>query len=250
MSTLLARSRAALAASVLLALTDTPAAAGDGFSQSGATSPSYVGYGGDENRRPFDGSYRVEPMYAGAAYNWGGLYIGGDLGGGWSTVTTSGSVDHDLDTTSFLGGIHAGYGFQMGSVVAGLEVDGTWADLSGKDTVSGGPTLKSSTDWLSSARFRAGYATGSWLFYGTAGLALGDFDLKLQGKGVDKTLSDTMVGYVVGGGAEMALTESVSARVEALYYGFGAESYTVGGKKLDADMDATVLRGGLSIKLN
>src|SRR5580765_7254498 len=52
------------------------------------------------------------------AYSWAGPYLGGNLGYGW------GSVDNNPTKPSgFAGGVQAGYNFQNGPWVYGLEGD-------------------------------------------------------------------------------------------------------------------------------
>lgn len=206
---------------------------------------------------------------------WAGGYVGGHLGAAW----TSGSVDlntqhwktnqgnkeveadgayhahKDLGETSFLGGVHAGYNWQKGALVYGVEGDVGFA---------------SNIDYLASLRGRIGVAAGSFLFYGTAGLALG-------GTSVSGTISDgyratesynvssDSVGFVVGGGSEYKLNSNWSLGVEGLYYGLDGASQHVTGTSFsgpdenhfyDYDLkaenagDIGVVRGRLSYHFN
>jgi len=97
-------------------------------------------------------------------------------------------------------------------------------------------------DWLGTVRARIGYLfTPTLLVYGTGGLAYGGIHLSssnaffghthdTQASPVDFTVaatpstgsvSDTLVGYSVGGGAEWMFLPNWSVKAEALYYSLG-----------------------------
>ncbi len=239
----MAKWRASMAACFLSSATVAPVAAAAEWGGGSAPGTSYFSL---SDRRPLDGSYR--PGYA--ATNWNGLYFGGNAGWGSGESHLSAPINRSVDPSGFLGGLHAGYNFQSGSLVTGLEIDANWTGSEGSEDLSGGDQLRASADWVSSLRLRLGYATGSWLFYGTAGVAMGGLDLSITGPGTDITLSETLTGYAVGLGAELALTPAISLRAEALHYGFGEETMTTSHGSIDTDLDLTTIRGGLSIKLN
>ena len=98
------------------------------------------------------------------AYSWAGPYLGGNLGYDW------GSVDNNPTKPSgFEGGVQAGYNWQTGPWVFGVEgdIEATGAD----DTFA---PWKFSNPWFGTLRGRAGYAFNNILFYGTGGLAFGE----------------------------------------------------------------------------
>jgi outer membrane immunogenic protein len=195
------------------------------------------------DRRPLDGSYRYGPM------SWTGIYLGGHLGWGAGGADGTGLVSQDVDASGFLAGLHAGYNFQYHALVAGLEGDIDWTTVDGEETV-GGRTLTANANWLSSLRLRFGYAHNNLLIYGTGGAAFAGTDFNVSGAGPDATLSDTVVGYAIGVGAEYAFTHALSARVEALHYNFGDQDFVIGNTPSTVDLDLTTIRAGLSFKLN
>lgn len=202
----------------------------------------------DSDRRALDGSYRDAglPMPG----TWTGLYFGGHLGAGTGGIDTAGLADAEIDISTVSGGLHAGYNMQMGSFLAGFEVDGTWLGSDGDSTREGALTIEAGSDWLSSARLRLGYTTGDWLIYATGGVAIGDIDLSVAQGAIEDSMSQTLVGYAVGGGVEYKLTDSWSARVEALHYGFSEEKFDTSLGTIDADADVTTIRAGLSLRFN
>ena len=80
----------------------------------------------------------VKALPAVALYNWTGLYVGAQGGyqsGTFRTreyITSTGlptSLDEQHGTGGWVGGVHAGYNFQTGSIVWGVEADIETADL-------------------------------------------------------------------------------------------------------------------------
>src|SRR5215831_9673565 len=71
--------------------------------------------------------YTKAPPMPAAVYNWTGFYLGIVGGGAWQS-------DSDPKMKGgFVGGT-AGYNWQTGNVVFGLEADGNWADVSASVT--------------------------------------------------------------------------------------------------------------------
>ncbi len=200
-------------------------------------------------RRPLDGSYRSSPPQRHPGI-WSGLYLGAHLGGGWGEVSSTAPATGSLDTDGWLGGLHAGYNAQFDRFIAGFEVDGTWTNVEGKVSVPPA-ALESGHDWLSSARLRLGYAVNDWMMiYATGGLAIGEGHVFLTDGVNAATASETMLGYVIGGGVDLKLTGNVSGRIEALHYGFGSESFSFPGGTIKGDADLTTVRAGLSFHFN
>lgn len=122
----------------------------------------------------------------------------------------------------------------------GLEADLQYTDLSG--TRSGGvfvaPGLFDSfiqtmeSKWLGTLQGRLGVAFGSWLIYGTGGLAvarvtysdLGGFPFFPSTNFASST--ETRVGWTAGGGVEWKFAPQWSVKAEYLYVDLGSTSYT------------------------
>jgi outer membrane immunogenic protein len=174
---------------------------------------------------------------------WNGAYIGAHAGGVFGKF--SDGID-PLTVSGVAGGLHAGYNWQAGSLVYGIEGD---ADLSGakknlsfRDGVKG----KVSNDFLGSLRARIGYSSGPALFYGTGGVAFGSAKIEISGLGQSVSRSDTRTGYVLGLGMDYAISSNISARIEGLHYGF-KDVFKDDGP-VDLKYDANVVRGGISYK--
>lgn len=236
-----------------LACTSAPLAAQswtESYRRSQAGEPAYAGA-----RRSLDGSVKDGGYYASAPAPasrpdiWTGLYAGIHGGGGIGSLGSSLLADGDVSTSGGLLGGHIGYNIQMGAFVAGLEVDGGWAGISGDQTFTAA-ALSSNIGWLSSTRGRVGYAWDNWLVYATGGLALAGQDVTASSIGASSVLSDTLVGYAVGGGVEMKLSRSISARLEALHYGFGDTTLQAPQGTLRIDPDVTTVRAGMTFHWN
>ena len=116
--------------------------------------------------------------------------------------------------SSWVAGGQAGYDWQQGSFVYGVETDLSGTGL--KSSMSGGLSGGSCTtdtantsadvDWYGTVRGRAGWTTDKVLFYGTGGLAYGSVDLNSNfstaGLSVNSQTSSIRTGWVAGGGIE------------------------------------------------
>ncbi len=181
------------------------------------------------------------PMFSPTpVYNWTGIYVGLNGGGGWGHQDPLNLITNRFDGASvdFSGGVFggtAGAQIQSGHVVIGFEADLDWAGLKGSGTfvptigsvAVGGPVnANTSVDWEATARARVGYAHDNWLFYATGGLALlgakttftpllggtcGTFGI------VNCSGTNKQVGAALGGGVEYGITPNVSAKLEYLY---------------------------------
>jgi outer membrane immunogenic protein len=148
-------------------------------------------------------------------YSWAGPYLGGNIGWDW------GSVDNNSTKPSgFVGGAQAGYNWQTGPWVFGIE-----GDLQGTGASDTFAPWKFSNPWFGTVRGRAGYALNNILFYGTAGLAFGE----LNGQTFGLTESHTTAGWTVGFGAEVGLAQNWSAKLEYLYVDLNDSNFVITG---------------------
>lgn len=219
----------------------------------------------------------VAPIESGA-FDWSGPYIGGHLGYGWSKWRDDmppaagdkpplGVPDEVKDKSgTFIGGVHAGYNWQNGPFVYGVEGDLDYTKLDrGKFfyTQPGGSgsnqqgSLFMESDWQASLRLRAGYAVDTWLFYGTGGVAFAhaklsttDNPLGPRPAVVISSDSNTHIGWTVGAGIEKAFTPNWIGRIEARYTDFGSRTYDLGkfGDQVKSRWDQASVGVGLSYK--
>ena len=206
------------------------------------------------------------PPAVAPANNWTGLYIGANAGGVWERDVgnsnyndpntpanlTNNVQGNSLGGRAFIGGIQAGYNWQMMQWVFGIETDWDWTNVKNgfcrqtdvdsvacSDNGAGFITLNEKTEWLGSVRARVGYAWDRFMFYGTGGVAWGKIDTSINpnclvaGCGFGNThlnitsdFSNTRTGWVAGAGIEAVLNMNWTARVEYLHYDLGSFTNT------------------------
>jgi outer membrane immunogenic protein len=161
--------------------------------------------------------YKAPPPQASPIYNWTGFYAGVNGGGGWGrSWWQSQAISIDLSGAQ-VGGT-AGYNWQFGSAVLGVEGDIDWSNLKGTSSATLCPGCSTSDSWLSTVRGRAGYAFGGIMPYLSGGLAVGDIRASAPGFGGAST---TNAGWTVGGGIEIALPGNWTAKAEYLHVDLG-----------------------------
>ncbi len=181
----------------------------------------------------------LAPVPVFAATKWTGFYVGAHLGwaqhnGNLDAFTPfngfAGFPVTGLKSSSVMGGVQAGYNYQMGSIVAGLEADVSIASLK-KTSLANAPgtPFSSKANWFATVAPRLGYSFGDALLYVKGGLAVADFEYShLQGINLIKA-GTTRAGYVVGAGLEYALTRNLSLKAEYNYMDFGKGRTTITG---------------------
>lgn len=190
------------------------------------------------------------PAYMAPIYNWTGLYIGINGGGGWGSSTWDGSGARSFDLSGGLIGGTLGYNWQFGTWVVGLEGDADWSNIKGSTNAagcSGGFTCETENSFLSTIRGRLGYAADRWMPYVTGGVAIGNIKATSPGfAGVD----ETQVGWTLGGGVEFALAQNWTAKAEYLYVDLGntACSASCGFVANHVDFTSSIVRGGLNYR--
>jgi outer membrane immunogenic protein len=160
--------------------------------------------------------YKAPPMVAPPQYNWSGFYLGVNGGGAWGTSNwdTIGS----FNTSGGVIGGTAGYNWQVGHGVFGLEGDADWSSLHGSTSTLCPAGCNTNNDWLGTFRGRVGYAFDRFMPYVTGGLAVGDIKANTPGF---PGASQTNTGWTAGGGLEFALTNNWTAKAEYLHVDLG-----------------------------
>ena len=147
-----------------------------------------------------------------ASADWSGFYAGAQLG--YADIDSNGA---GIDGTGELGGVHAGYRWDLGTTVLGVEADWDSANVD-----LGGAT--GTLDDVARLKVSAGYDMGSTLIYATAGAA--HANATVGGAG----LSDN--GWLAGMGLTYALTDQWTLGGEVLTHKF--DNFDATGVDLDA----------------
>lgn len=123
---------------------------------------------------------KARPVVA-AGFDWSGVYIGvhAGYGGGMKDWSPEGT-QADFVARGALAGGQIGINKQLGSLVFGAELAGSWADVSGKSHIEiGGPAFANSAaidhasriDGIATVAGRAGLAADRWFVFAKAGLS-------------------------------------------------------------------------------
>jgi outer membrane immunogenic protein len=227
------------------------------------------------------------PVLMAPAFMWSGFYAGLNAGYSFnsdkaSTVGTPGFVGLGANVPAslaigkngFTGGGQIGYNYQMGNLVLGVETDLQYVAGKGSQSFAGvAPPITTSASrdngYLGTLRARVGLvASERLMIYATGGLAYGAFQTDLQvttaagpaGPFWSGRSNSTRVGYTVGAGAEYALTNNWTAKLEYLYYDLGrntvrttpnaAAAGAFPGVAYDARVENTgqIVRAGMNYK--
>jgi outer membrane immunogenic protein len=198
------------------------------------------------------------------AYDWSGFYVGGQLGYLWgkTRVLDDGVLtESGAPTNGVAGGLLAGYNWQRGPLVFGLEADVSWLNAVGHGfappvVVVPPPPLPNTykINWDSHFVGKVGFASGHWLFFATGGAALAGFNFQ-EGVSPGVTpppgIGATMVGFSLGGGIEYAFTQNLLARLQYIYDDFGGHNFSaLDGGVYHINLTSQTFRGALSWKWN
>lgn len=197
------------------------------------------------------GSYKDAPEVYVAPRNWDGFYLGVHGGYAWGDFEASDVdfaldllIDEDIghDPDGYVFGIQIGYNWQRNSPwVFGIE-----ADIAGT-TVDGGATYdlplfggtftdeqSMDMDYFATIRARLGYDLGRTLIFVTGGWAVAKVDANFDTSffvppgpaiGLEAGDDSTHGGWVIGGGFETWVSESISLKADYLYADMDEEIY-------------------------
>lgn len=204
---------------------------------------------------------------AAAAETWSGLKIGADAGGVLGVARANNATYYLFDTgdtflyagggnvSGALLGLHLGYDMQFGSLVAGLEADWSWTNMSGVGKIYDIRTVGFDFDSLATLRARAGWAHEKALYYVTGGAAWASPVGKLMFDGVAVVSQrQAYQGWVAGLGMEYRIAPRWSVRAEYLHYDLGSRPFRLAAPNgdiysADMNMTADALRVGMSYTL-
>ena len=208
-------------------------------------------------------------------YSWTGFYIRANIGGVWGDPKVNyqpndlvslslfknlrgAPLPASIDTSGVLGGLQAGYNWQIGPALIGAEADIDWSDAKGSVSREGTispiaqiPAAVIAADkvnWLGTVRARLGYLpTPNLLVFGTGGFAYGEversgaYTASRFNSGIlipfgyqcsanvpcfSGATSNTAFGWTVGGGLEYAIARNWTLRGEYLYVNLESNSFT------------------------
>ena len=242
------------------------------------------------------------PVFVPPPFTWTGFYVGLNAGGIWPSGSRNATLfDPNAGTdggflnagfpgglgsqsAGFIGGGQAGYNWQTGAFVLGIETDFDGTTTSRSVNVVGAPLVdptgvltgdtldvhaKANLTWLGTTRARVGFVAtpdNRLMIYATGGIAYGGgnsnfsvFDAT-EGAFWSGNPSSTRVGWTIGGGVEYAITNNITIKGEYLYADLGSHSFNaipnaaaseffpgvlISGK---FDYNASIFRAGVNYK--
>ena len=187
---------------------------------------------------------KAKPIVA-ATFDWSGVYIGAHAGygGGMKNWETDGANASFVARGPLVGG-QIGINKQIGSLVIGAELEGSWADITGAQRIALGSAAVnfsqvqvtgSRIDGIGMLTGRAGVSPADrWFVYAKAGLAVlhekHDFSQVTNAPPIILSLAgswnETRFASVVGFGTEYALGNNWSIKGEYNYIYADAKTRT------------------------
>lgn len=177
----------------------------------------------------------VAPVAYAPSFSWTGFYVGGELGWiGTNPEYTTGAV---LLGTPFIVsaatgkngvsyGVLAGYNYQVGNVVLGIEGDFEgWTVGKIRYTAITGDFLTAHSKWGGSVRGRLGYAADRVLLYVAGGAAFVSSATSIPTTGISIGGDDVRGGWTAGAGFDYAFTNNWVTGLEYRYSQFQSKSF-------------------------
>ena len=181
-----------------------------------------------------------------AISDWEGFYVGVFGGFAAGTVTTTDNFNtspFEEDYEGYLVGLAAGYNFRLSDmIVGGLQADVAYNDASPVDDT---PSYDVSVDWSGSVTTRIGLDIGGFVPYALGGISFASASIE---DGASQTDEGMHVGYVLGVGGEVMLTEAISANLEYRYTNYGTQIYEDLANVTSAELADSSIRGGLNFR--
>jgi outer membrane immunogenic protein len=181
--------------------------------------------------------YSKAPAIAKPMYDWSGFYVGVFGGGGFGNHNLNNALGPagfanftvNYESNGGLAGGEAGYNWQSGNIVLGVEADGFWSGVKGSDisqfnagTLPIGSIDATNLRSGATVRARGGIAVDRLLLFFTGGWAYGNFQHTNTDPvfGIDQ-FSTHRSGLAAGGGIAYAVTDNLIGKFEYRYYDFG-----------------------------
>jgi len=196
-------------------------------------------------------------------FNWTGLYVGGEVGGGWGqsrSIFQGNNGDPDpngnpnpthmfvapiapgagpdpFSLSGAIGGLKADYLIQSGGLVMGVGGAYDWSGIKGSSQVginNAGPVYGDvNVKSLALINGKLGVANGSWLAYAEAGVAIGNYDASVYGTcgngkcQFSQNGSATHTGWDAGAGISYAISNNLIFGVEYNHIDLGSSNVTL-----------------------
>ncbi|MDB5595020.1 MAG: Opacity protein [Hyphomicrobiales bacterium] len=182
--------------------------------------------------------------------SWEGFYAGSFYGAGHSKFTSTQTVGRSVTRTGQTGGALAGYNFQSGAFVYGVEGD-LGLHLIRTENPGAAGLIAHSVDTLYSGHLRArfGYDLGAFMPFVAGGLTYNESYLRLPAPNDYQGAVRSRYGWTAGAGLDWKVTAPfvgpLILRAEYLYEGLPSANYTVPGGPVSMKVGTHFLRAAL-----
>jgi outer membrane immunogenic protein len=184
---------------------------------------------------------KAAPLAPAPAYDWSGIYIGGDAGWQSSSIGLSsptGPLTYSPRHNSFAVGAFVGVQKQFGQFVLGVE--GGYLAAFGDASLGAIPainiwnpggtgTAQAKLKDIWSVGARVGWAMDRWMPYLTGGYANGSFQFNAQSAGLTEQANARSGGGYIGVGLDWAVMNNWILGAEYRHYGFATKTVTSTG---------------------
>jgi outer membrane immunogenic protein len=189
-------------------------------------------------------------------YNWNGFYIGGNIGwafGNSSATYNPTGLTWDIGKNGFMGGLQAGYNWQAGAFVFGIEGEFDWIDGKRSRPANGGLWAEGGTTSMATLAGRFGYAANNVLWYAKGGAGWVENTATLYNANGQTlwTGSDTPVGWLIGAGVEFGITQNWTTKIEYNYLNLDNWTSNPGflnGDTFTVSRTVQTIKGGINYK--
>lgn len=171
---------------------------------------------------------------------WSGFYAGVHAGGAWGNASVLDNINPSdgvppgpfpYSVSGPFGGATTGFNTQFGGLLAGVEGDLGFMNLTGAGKIeSSHDSIYHQDITLGGGLYgditgRLGLAWGNILIYGKGGAAFynGQAKQATTYPGYVPTGTSTFTGWTAGGGIEQKLTPNMSWKIEYLHFDFGSQ---------------------------
>jgi len=185
-----------------------------------------------------------------AYHTWYGFYVGINGGYAWGASDwTSPAIG--LRPSGWMVGGTAGYNYQVGSFVLGLEGDYDWTDVRSSGACAVIAACEVRNSYLATFRGRIGFAMDRFLPYITGGGAYGDIKAIASVTPFAVSSGVNRLGWTIGGGIEYAFLGNWSAKLEYLYVDLGSfDPYFAAPAVATVNFTESVFRAGINYKFS
>lgn len=191
------------------------------------------------------------PYYPGPPlFTWAGVYVGANAGVNFGRFSEGGAANFG-NTFGGLYGLTAGYNYQSGPLVAGVEADLDFGSVYGSASPAARVWSSGNVTGNGSLRARFGYAMDRALLFvtgGYTGAAVRGSLTDLAGvPNVSANQSAYLNGFAIGAGLEFAVTDRISIKGEYLFNDYGSSDFFGGTRdNLTSGVAFSTLRAGVN----